>query len=147
MRFSTYERTGVGSGIGFGRTFLSVFPLNFLSHFGEFSALFLLFSVGFRRLRLAGHCLGISIYRNPEPYPEPYPYHQIIGNSNSNSNLNCTERGIRSHLILYPSRSNPFKFEFEFDRIRSHLILGASRSRCSGRIQLGPSAQSLDEAQ
>ena len=58
MRFSTHERTGVGSGIGFGRTFLSVFFLFSLSDFGEFSATLGMVAVGFLGSRMAGHMLG-----------------------------------------------------------------------------------------
>ena len=76
MRFSAHERTGVGSGIGFGRTFLSfsLFSLGFF--FEEFRPRFFLIVVGCYVAWIDGcvgrPCLGVSIYRNPEPYRD-YP--------------------------------------------------------------------------
>ena len=47
MQFSAHEHTGVGSGISFGRTILSVFFLFSLSDLGEFSATLGMIAVGF----------------------------------------------------------------------------------------------------
>ena len=77
--------------------------------------------------------LGVSLNRNPEP----------PSRSSDNQDLNSNSNRVSGDLILKAR----FKFKFKYDQIRSHLILGASRSRGSGRIWLGPSAQSLDEAQ
>ena len=61
----------------------------------DFRPLFLVFSVGLRMLRMAGHSLGVSIYRNPEPYPD----HRII------------TKGVRDSYLRNPNaHGRPFTY-------------------------------------
>ena len=89
-----------------GELFSRFFFLFSLSDFGEFSATRFLFAVGFLCSRMAGHCLGISIYRNPEPYHN-YPIIVI--------RIGFDFQG-GDKILFYPF---PFKFK---DKILSYRI-------------------------